>query len=442
MFFPRFSHRRVVPRQCVVLLVLALAAVSLVWGNVIQSGARLRGEAVRVCLRIVAAGDDPADVPECGGASFASAASSSSSSSQAAASSASSAPSGDSVPGEQSGNGGRRYSVEVSRSRVISLLNEWVERHQTLHAAPPADSPDSETPLPGDMFQEWYFPSLQRLIERGILGKAQDLRPYAGATRAEVAIVVTRAFGSGQVMIPDGAHFMDVRRGEWYFSAIENAAYRGWMLGYKDCYGHLFCNFRPLKTISRAESARVITRVLSLPTLHRAPLFRDVPTNVWYAPVIQVAADHCILQGDDDGNVRPGDAVTRAEFFVMFDRALLGLQYGSDCVRSPSMRGAGSLQIGLIDERNHPSATSGGRCIAGPLRCLLGAFGADVRMIGSGLLAYLPSWMSMSPAGVPPTELVLWLTLVLVLLLFLQPIIHLLLRGRKSRVEKEKLHFQ
>src|SRR3989338_3702249 len=112
---------------------------------------------------------------------------------------------------------------------------------------------------------------------------------------------------------------------------MEEAAAEGWVRGDGNCYGSLPCYARPGAKINRAESAALINRSFGLVGTGDAPQFVDNPSGQWYTNDIQVAADNCILQGDDGrGTVRPGDNMNRAEMVVMLHRVDMGLQY-PDC---------------------------------------------------------------------------------------------------------------
>lgn len=50
--------------------------------------------------------------------------------------------------------------------------------------------------------------------------------------------------------------------------------------------------------------------------------FSDVKENSYYASFIEKASDAGIMIGDDKGNFRPNDALTRAEAAVIVSRLL------------------------------------------------------------------------------------------------------------------------
>lgn len=57
--------------------------------------------------------------------------------------------------------------------------------------------------------------------------------------------------------------------------------------------------------------------------------FPDVNENSYYAPFIEKASDAGIMIGDDKGNFRPNDALTRAEAAVIVCRLMEKLHENS-----------------------------------------------------------------------------------------------------------------
>ena len=75
--------------------------------------------------------------------------------------------------------------------------------------------------------------------------------------------------------------------------------------------------FGPNKSMTRAEVAQMFYSLLNNKTLPITKTFPDVPTDAWYAPAVNTLASLGILSGDPDGNYRPNDPITRAEFCVV-----------------------------------------------------------------------------------------------------------------------------
>lgn len=179
----------------------------------------------------------------------------------------------------------------------------------------------------------WYEEAVDAFLDAGYLDASQSrFRGGEPANRAEFVKLVVELNGGILSTAPAVASFNDVGASAWYYGYFEEAAKEGWVKGDKDCYGAKPCYARPSANINRAEAAALIVRAFGLEEVGDAPSFVDNPSGQWYTDVVQTAADHCVLQGDDKtGRARPGDNMNRAEMVVMLHRVDQGLAYGVDC---------------------------------------------------------------------------------------------------------------
>ena len=184
----------------------------------------------------------------------------------------------------------------------------------------------------------WYEDAVNAFVDAGYLDATQSrFRGGEPANRAEFVKLVVELNGGILSTPPAVPSFDDVATGAWYYGYFEEAGKEGWVRGDGDCYGSSPCYARPGANINRAEAAALITRSFGLGGTGDAAQFVDNPSGQWYTDVIQTAADHCVLQGDDaTGRVRPGDNMNRAEMVVMLYRVDQGLTYGVDCGGSVS----------------------------------------------------------------------------------------------------------
>lgn len=178
----------------------------------------------------------------------------------------------------------------------------------------------------------YYEEAAEALLDIGALDRSESrLRPADLATRAELVKLLVR-LQDEELLYPAMPSFTDVPRSAWYFPYFEAAGRAGWVRGDRNCYGTTPCTARPPDPVNRAEAAALLVRTFALGRTGRAPDFPDNPTQQWYYPIIQTAADHCVLQGDGGtGRVRPASFMNRAEMIVMFHRAYQNLEYGVDC---------------------------------------------------------------------------------------------------------------
>ncbi len=77
--------------------------------------------------------------------------------------------------------------------------------------------------------------------------------------------------------------------------------------------------FNPDGNLNRAEAAAIIYRMLNLgePETPTEPPFPDVPVDEWYAGYIRELKTLELITGHADGTFKPGDNITRAEFFTL-----------------------------------------------------------------------------------------------------------------------------
>ncbi|PIR53595.1 hypothetical protein COU76_00245 [Candidatus Peregrinibacteria bacterium CG10_big_fil_rev_8_21_14_0_10_49_10] len=179
----------------------------------------------------------------------------------------------------------------------------------------------------------WFGDAVGAFVDAGYLDSTQArFRGGDPANRAEFVKLVVELNGGILSTPPAVPSFNDVPTGAWYYGYFEESGKEGWVRGDGNCYGSKPCYARPGANIVRAEAAALIVRSFGLEWTGDAAQFVDNPSGQWYTDVIQTAADHCVLQGDDrTGRVRPGDNMNRAEMVVMLYRVDQGLQYGVDC---------------------------------------------------------------------------------------------------------------
>ncbi|MDA1209147.1 MAG: S-layer homology domain-containing protein [bacterium] len=179
----------------------------------------------------------------------------------------------------------------------------------------------------------WFEDAVDAFVDAGYLDATQSrFRGSANANRAEFVKLVVELNGGILSTPPAVPSFDDVSTGAWYYGYMEESGKEGWVRGDGNCYGSHPCYARPGANINRAEAAALIVRSFGLDLTGDASQFTDNPSGQWYTDVIQTAADHCVLQGDDrSGRVRPSDNMNRAEMVVMLYRVDQGLQYGVDC---------------------------------------------------------------------------------------------------------------
>lgn len=153
------------------------------------------------------------------------------------------------------------------------------------------------TDVPADA---WYGKAVHTLASLGIIAGIgnNQFAPNRTITRAEFAVIAMRfANLSADVTNP----FSDVSENDWFYTAVTSAVSYGWIGGYSDG------TFRPYATITRAEVATIVNRMLAR-TADRnfvdssaVTQFVDVPSNYWAYYNIMEATNAHTHTIDNDG---------------------------------------------------------------------------------------------------------------------------------------------
>ena len=75
--------------------------------------------------------------------------------------------------------------------------------------------------------------------------------------------------------------------------------------------------FGPDNSMTRAEVAQMFYALLQNKDVPITRTFPDVPADAWYATAVNTLASLGMVSGDETGNYRPNDPITRAEFCVI-----------------------------------------------------------------------------------------------------------------------------
>ena len=75
--------------------------------------------------------------------------------------------------------------------------------------------------------------------------------------------------------------------------------------------------FGPDRSMTRAEVAQMFYALLQDKDVAVTRTFSDVPADAWYAAAVNTLASLGMVSGDENGNYRPNDPITRAEFCVI-----------------------------------------------------------------------------------------------------------------------------
>lgn len=173
-----------------------------------------------------------------------------------------------------------------------------------------------------DVSGHWAQNTIQIWDESDLVAGYEDgsFRPDNRITRAEVCQIIS------SLMELDGgsATFTDVAKTAWYYDAIANCYAKGLISGYSDG------TMKPENPITRQEVFVMVAKAYGLDTSNAgAAKFADAADIAsWALGSVNalVAADR--LAGYEDGTVRPGNYVTRAEVLALLENLRVAIEEG------------------------------------------------------------------------------------------------------------------
>ena len=159
------------------------------------------------------------------------------------------------------------------------------------------------------------------------------IRPEADITRGEVAAIFFRLL-TEQVRAAHwstGSGFADVDGEDWFNVAVSTMASLGIVDGYEDG------TFRPGQPVTRGEFTAIATRFFDYAARYEQGAFTDVAGDEWYADHIQAGTDLGLIDGYPDGSFRPEESITRAEAAAIVNRVLNRRPHGDRLLDEAAM---------------------------------------------------------------------------------------------------------
>ena len=161
-----------------------------------------------------------------------------------------------------------------------------------------------------DMPNDWSTKALESAVENGLLtGDGNYLKPKDSLTRAQMAAVMTRAFGASAEK--DLSEFVDIPENAWYREAMAKAYCMNIFRG--DGAGHM----NPENPVTREEAFTVLARALCLDENSSADalsIFSDADNvSDWAKGTLASMVKNSYVKGSD-GKLNPRNHITRAEF--------------------------------------------------------------------------------------------------------------------------------
>ncbi|MNI12211.1 Endoglucanase precursor [compost metagenome] len=175
--------------------------------------------------------------------------------------------------------------------------------------------PSTEVVDFGDIKGHWAEKSIRELVQLGMINGYTDhtFKPNNSITRAEFVTVIVKAF---QLQAQSGKAFVDTEA-HWARSAIDIAATLGFVTGYSES------TFGPDDLITREQMAVIIVRAAQIQFTDRKDSFADnADISDWARTALAAATAKVLINGYEDGTVKPKANTTRAEAVTVILRAL------------------------------------------------------------------------------------------------------------------------
>ncbi|MCL1702653.1 InlB B-repeat-containing protein [Lysinibacillus sp. Bpr_S20] len=165
-----------------------------------------------------------------------------------------------------------------------------------------------------DIDRNWAQDMIQEVANRCIIKGYPDgtFRPNDKIQRQHVVLMMDRALQP--TPIRGAVAFSDVPKSHVYYEQITRLQRAGIVDGDNGA-------FRPNAYITRAQMAKIMVLAFGL-TPEGKSKFKDVDSSHWASGYIAALADHDIALGDENGNFRPNESLTRAQFTALVYRAL------------------------------------------------------------------------------------------------------------------------
>lgn len=196
---------------------------------------------------------------------------------------------------------------------IVSLLSVYIVPHH-------ADASSSELPF-RDIANSYAKEAIGRLYNQGIVRGTtlSTFVPGKKVTRAELAKMMSAALRLNPTM-NDLSPFKDLKETDWYYGDISALVNLGIVQGRSESY------FEPKSNVTRQEAAALMVRMLKaapdpIEASSELPYTDHKHTSKWAWGYISQVTQLGFMQGDS-GVFRPNDSLSRAEAAVLLDRIL------------------------------------------------------------------------------------------------------------------------
>lgn len=195
--------------------------------------------------------------------------------------------------------------------------------------------------------------AIQDLQDRKIIQGYPDgtFRPEAVVNRAEALKFILVGIGAKVNLDDKDAAFRDIKADDWHAPYVKYAKELGIVGGNPDG------TFAPGRTVTRSEFVKMLLEASNWDgNVSNIPVtFPDVPKDAWYHKYVTYAGYIGLLERDGNGNMLPGQGVTRGEVAEMIyiltliikkdDAQYLTIQAQKHIASTPDYIAAGDLLL-------------------------------------------------------------------------------------------------
>lgn len=169
----------------------------------------------------------------------------------------------------------------------------------------------ANTMYPDVVEGSWYTAAIESAVSNKLLSGYEDgtMKPGNSITRAEIASVMSKAFGATENGRVD--MFSDVEYDQWFYDAMAKAVHMEIFTGDNNQ------KLNPNNPITREETAIVVAKAFELEYSGEDVLanFADKDeVSTWALNYISALVENGYMAGDDNGKLNPKGNITRAEF--------------------------------------------------------------------------------------------------------------------------------
>ena len=205
--------------------------------------------------------------------------------------------------------GKKVLSLLLAMSLVMSMIPV------TTYAEQEVEAESSKTEII-DMPDDWSTKALKNAVNNGLLsGYEREILPKDNLTRAQMAAIVNRAFGTVEKASLNS--YTDVPETAWYYSDMAKAVQMKTFVGSGE-------KLNPTSNITREEAFVVLARAFKLSGTSESALdqFSDKAlVSTWAKDKVAALVTSGYVAGSN-GTLNPKENITRAEFAQLMDNII------------------------------------------------------------------------------------------------------------------------